>query len=533
MSAPEWNPRGEISRREAVLLKRTRRHRKLFGFLREVRTELFDAAFQRELIAMYRGSGQGRTPVPPALLAMATLLQAYVGVSDAEAVELALVDARWQMVLDVLDAEDPPFSQGALQTFRERLIMHDMDRRLLERTVEFARKSKGFDWSKLPKTLRLAIDSRPLEGAARVDDTVNLLGRAARKLLACVAKVADLKPDVLARKAQAPLLASSVSVKAALDADWGDPEERADALNELVDQIESLEAWVREHFEAAASEPPMSEHLATLAQLKQQDLEPDPSGGGVRVRDGVAKDRRISVEDSDMRHGRKTRSQTVNGYKSHLAADLDAKLILACAVTPANQPEKQALPAIKADISRYARSQIAELQVDRGYLASPLVRQLASTPGVEVICKPRKATNASGLFPKARFKSNLVTKKLTCPADVTIDFQLGRTVQFPAASCHACDLRALCTNAALGRGRSITISADEPLLKRLTKAASTPVGRARLRERTKIEHRLAHHARKQGRRARYRGTRKNVFDARRCAAVVNLEVVHQQLAKAA
>ena len=47
---------------------------------------------------MYRESGAGRAPVPPAMLAMATLLQAYHGMSDAESVEMTVVDLRWQLV---------------------------------------------------------------------------------------------------------------------------------------------------------------------------------------------------------------------------------------------------------------------------------------------------------------------------------------------------------------------------------------------------------------------------------------------------
>jgi len=69
------------------------------------------------------------------------------------------------------------------------------------------------------------------------------------------------------------------------------------------------------------------------------------------------------------------------------------------------------------------------------------------------------------------------------------------------------------------------------LQKKLRLAIATPEGRARLRQRVMIEHRLAHHARKQGPRARYIGLRKNVFDARRHAATVNLERL--QLAEAA
>jgi hypothetical protein len=60
---------------------------------------------------------------------------------------------------------------------------------------------------------------------------------------------------------------------------------------------------------------------------------------------------------------------------------------------------------------------------------------------------------------------------------------------------------------------------------RLRKLAASRKGRERLRERVAIEHRLAHVGRKQGRHARYLGVRKNVFDLRRVAAVVNLETI--------
>jgi len=39
---------------------------KLFAFLRDHRHELFDDGFQAELEAMYRDTGAGREPVPPA-----------------------------------------------------------------------------------------------------------------------------------------------------------------------------------------------------------------------------------------------------------------------------------------------------------------------------------------------------------------------------------------------------------------------------------------------------------------------------------
>ena len=183
-----WSPGVECSEREVRLLKLAGKSRKLLVFLRERRNEIFDDRFQAELETMYRRTEQGEEPQPPALLGMALLLQGYMQVSDAEAVRLSATDLCWRLVLGTLGekGDKPAFSQGGLQQFRERMIRHDMDRRLLERTIEVAKKSRAFDWRKLPKTLRVAVDSRPLAGAGRVEDTINLLGHAGRKIAQCM-----------------------------------------------------------------------------------------------------------------------------------------------------------------------------------------------------------------------------------------------------------------------------------------------------------------------------------------------------------
>src|SRR5258706_6918190 len=145
MAIARWKPRQTYTKVEEWLMRRLGRTRKLFAFLRAQRHALFDDAFQAELESMYRDTGAGKPAVPPALLAMVRLLQAYLKVSDAEAVELSVMDRRWQLVLDCLGVPEPPFSQGALGEFRTRLIGTTMDRRLLERTVEVARQSQAFE----------------------------------------------------------------------------------------------------------------------------------------------------------------------------------------------------------------------------------------------------------------------------------------------------------------------------------------------------------------------------------------------------
>jgi Transposase DDE domain/Transposase domain (DUF772) len=524
MDTRRWAPRQEYTKQEQWLAKRLVRTGKLFGFLRAHRHELFDESFQTELEIAYRDTGAGRSPVPPALLAMAVLLQAYEGASDAKAVELTVVDLRWQMVLDRLGQTEPAFSQGALCAFRHRLIAHDLDRRLLERTVELARSGQGFDWKKLPKTLRLAVDSSPLEGTGRVEDTINLLAHAARSVITCIAGLLDWSAEEVARIAGVPLLAKS-SIKRALDREWSDPEQKAAAIVELVEHVDRLQAWIEKELPSHAAEPPLSEHLATLRQIVQQDLEPDPSGGGrPRIRQGVAEDRRVSIADRDMRHGRKSKSKRFNGYKRHIAADLDSSLILSCSVRPANRPEEEALPELVEDI-RACGGDIGELHIDRGYIASDTVRDLMQRGG-EVLCKPWVPRNGM-LFTKADFKLDMRAMTITCPAGQTERIIPGAVVEFDPEVCARCPLRAQCTMAGEGVGRTVTIAEDERLQHRLRKLIASPQGRSRIRERVAIEHRLAHVGRKQGRRARYRGVRNNLFDLRRAAAVVNLETAQR------
>lgn len=523
MAIAPWKPVVAPTRQEQFLLKRLGRVRKLFAFLRLHRHELFDEPFQEELATMYRRTGAGKPPLPPGLLAMATLVQGYLGVSDAEMVELTVVDLRVQLVLGCLGAETPPFSQGALQEFRERLIAADLDRRVLERTVELAKTTKAFDHRKLPKTLRVAIDSSPLEGAGRVEDTFNLLAHAARNVVRCAAGLLGWNDAQVCRQAGIPLLLES-SLKRALDIDWNDAVEKAEAIQTFVRQLDSLQSWIARQMPEALAQPPLKAQVDTLLQIRTQDLEPDPQGGGVRIRTGVAADRRVSIEDREMRHGRKSKSKRFNGFKRHIAADADRGLILACAITPANRPEDDAMPALTVDLGRQGLA-VDHLLIDRGYINSTLVDEVLARRG-KIVCKPWKSHNGS-LFPKSAFTLNIRDRTIACPNGQVQGFSFGTVVEFDPDVCDRCALRAQCTTAELGHGRTVAIAENEPLQQRLRKQIRTSAGRAALRERTMIEHKLAHISQRQGNAARYVGVRKNTFDLRRASAIQNLETLHR------
>jgi Transposase domain (DUF772) len=211
------------------------------------------------------------------LLALALLLQAYCNVGDRDAVELTVLDKRWQMVLDCLGAEQPPFSQGTLFNFRMRLMAHNLDKTLLDRTVALAEKTGGFG----ARQLRAALDSTPLCGACRVEDTLNLLGHALRKAVGLVAQALGTSTNVLLEEAGLTLVGHS-SLKAVLDLRWGKPGAREKALRLVLEEVDRWKRWLEQHQSLPEPESPLQAVMDTIVQIVEQDTEPDPEGGKPR-----------------------------------------------------------------------------------------------------------------------------------------------------------------------------------------------------------------------------------------------------------
>jgi hypothetical protein len=510
--AIRWSPAEALTEREEQVCARCTRSGRLYAFLRRHRHELFDEEFQAELAEMYSDSAKGHPPVAPALLAMVTILQAADGVSDEGAVSEAAFDLRWQMVLDCMGAEAAPFSQGVLVEFRKRLMAHGLHERLVARSVELAKKTGGFGY----KNLRVALDSAPLWGAGRVEDTFNLIAHALEVVVVCTASVVG-RPQADIRDAARLRLIGRSSVKAALDIDWDNADEQQRALGELVSEVERLRIWVDQNLtDEQKAVAPLQDALDQLERVLTQDLEPDPSGEGKRIARGTAKERQISIEDPSMRHGRKSRSTTIKGFKRFIAKELEHGLILGVTVQPANQAERDATATLREQVERFGTTE--GLFIDRGFLASEWT-SAHHAGGGRVVCRPWVPRNGD-LFSKRDFAIDVENSQVTCPAEQVVSIS-GTVARFPKSACGPCALRAMCTRAKDGRGRTISIHAQENLLQELADRKATPEGRAELRERVPVEHSLAHICNRQGRRARYRGIEKNIFDLCRYAVIEN------------
>ena len=170
-----------------------------------------------------------------------------------------------------------------------------------------------------------------------------------------------------------------------------------------------------------------------------------------------------------MRHGRKSRSVLFDGYKRHVLRDLDTGLVPAVGITPANAPEASVTGDIAADLEA-AGLTLAELHIDRAYLASALVRD--RSPDLAVFCKAWRVRNTGGRFAKDQFTLDFATGQLTCPAGVTMPFEPGKTVHFPERHLRGLPAAARCTTSS--NGRSVVHPPRRGAAGRATPSASTP-----------------------------------------------------------
>ena len=302
-----------------------------YGLVASLRGRLFlDADFAGLYCA-----DNGRDSVPPSLLATALLLQSHDKVSDAEAKARADFDIRWKVALGI-EVEDRPFAKSTLQVFRAQLILHDKVREVFESSLRLARESGYLK----RRSMKVALDTTNILGRGAVKDTYNLLADGIVKLLRALA-ASEKTTDREWAKAQGygRYLASSIKGEAAID--WSDKRARTALLAGIVADADRLLELARlalgELEEDRAERQQIVTPAELLGRLLLQDVE--RTDDGASLKDGVSRDRMMSVHDPEMRHGHKSSSRRFDGHKAAIVVDTDSQLITAVDVLPGNAPD--------------------------------------------------------------------------------------------------------------------------------------------------------------------------------------------------
>ena len=504
-----------------------------YGLIASLRGRLFrDADF-----AAFYCPDNGRDSVPPSLLATALLLQSHDKVSDAEAKARADFDIRWKVALGI-EVEDRPFAKSTLQVFRAQLILHGKAREVFESSLRLARES---GWLK-GRGMRVALDTTNILGRGAVKDTYNLLADGTVKLMRALAAVEQTAVREWAEaRGYERYLASSIKGEAAID--WSDKRARTALLAGIVADADRLLELARQVQGKLAENGEERQQIVAVAellgQLLLQDIERKSGDGddGVSLKDGVSRDRMMSVHDPEMRHGHKSSSRRFDGHKAAIVVDTDSQLITAVEVLPGNAPDNLgALELVEASEANTGVP-MEEAMGDAAY-GDGDTRQAFADAGRTLIARVPGRPDRKR-FPKDDFVIDLAAGSCTCPAGqvthtiVPAGKRTNRTgrvhrlqaFQFDGAECRTCPLRSQCIAAKGRKGRRVMIHPQEALLQQARALQqSTHYDEYRAR-RVVVEHRLARLVQLGLRQSRYFGRVKTRCQLYLAATVANLTLV--------
>jgi len=133
-------------------------------------------------------------------------------------------------MLDCMDADAPRSPRATWVGFRKRADRVQTWTAADREHRGAAARTGGFG----ARALRAALDSSPLWGAGRVEDTINLMGHALRKALGVIAALQGRGRPRNSRAGSTGRSAAAdrLQLKAALDMDWDDPRPTGQALSQ-------------------------------------------------------------------------------------------------------------------------------------------------------------------------------------------------------------------------------------------------------------------------------------------------------------
>jgi IS5 family transposase len=461
------------------------------------------------------------------------------GMSRRAAVRRAGTDVVWRAAMGLALGTATP-SERTLRDF-ERFLQRrhgttQVPRYLLlhEHVVRACREHGVVDAAKAS----WAMDSTPMwcYGAAR--DTVRLLGDGLRMLAGAWARATRRSLTDVAEEWQMPWLLAK-STKGAFNVDWSQATATATVVAQLAENVVSAVTHVRQGIESvrAGLRKQLLRRCRHLLRVVADDLETDAQGQ-LAIAERVAADRLVSITDPEARHGRKSKSQTFNGFKVHLLGDVLSGLILSVAVTQGNVHD--GVPAHRL-VKRAKQLCVGVSQVlaDTAYGGARLRHIVRGACDVELVAPPPPVNGKEGKIGKGDITIDREARTATCANGVvTDDIRLVWSgdhgvhvplVKWPKAACEACPLSTQCRGKDTG-GRRMMLHPYEDELRAARETWSKPQTRALYRIRTQCE-RLVHQiTRYGGRQARAFGLRHAQVQAHAIAAAANLRLLARALA---
>lgn len=470
----------------------------------------------------------------PVQLSALVILQGHFGWTDRETIRRAKVDMQVKACLGLGIEQSGP-GQSTLCRHRQLMQEKGLDVVYLGRLQDVLEALELIDDDE-----PVLIDSVPIDGAGQQLDTYNLLGRAIRSGLRLVARQRSQKVENVATELGMEAYLDR-SIKGRFEVDWTDEASRLGFLDQLVqDALRVKRELQRAEGNDDRNEGPSvsggagdntdaHELVEAIDDIIEHDIERDDEGKTAGIREKAAGDRRISITDPDMRHGRKSASELISGFKAQIVATAMYGFILVARVIKANEHDGKILPALAKELEAQGRTP-TWWGGDHAYGTLANHGFFASGEHGELVARMPRPANG-GRFTKDEFDYDFATQTLTCPENQTATWRWhkkragdkGRLFCFDNQTCAGCALRAQCVKDKSAGGRTVfIIDEQERLIRRHLERRSQPEFVERLAKRPTIERVIAGYAQSAGKQARRMGIPHVQFDTNLSALSYNL-----------
>ena len=400
---------------------------------------------------------RGKPGISPGQLALVTVLQFVENLTDRQAADAVRGRIDWKYALG-LELTDPGFDHTVLTGFRQRLIDHGLEEKVLDlllvRLAELGMVKPGG---------RQRTDSTHVLAAVR---SVNRLEFLAETLRAALEALSAAAPDWLANHIDAEWVQRYGARADSYRLPQGEDKRTKLAVQVGADGFDLLEAIHADHAPAWLREVPA---VVVLRRVWITQYHRTITGGRQEVAWREDKDlppsrqRICSPYDTDARYATK-RGSGWEGYKVHLSETCDdttatnlPHLITNVATTDATLTDVEMLEHIHTGLDH--RNLLPDEHiVDAGYTSAELMVSTRRDFRITLLGPLRidnsaQARTNSG-FDRTAFTIDWDNQRVTCPQGVTNTIwstctERGResiVVRFPAPTCLTCPVRTQCTS---------------------------------------------------------------------------------------
>ncbi len=486
------------------------------SFYRKFREIVWPLIDDTQFESMYC-KDNGRPPIPPALLAMATILQFYRDLSDREMERACMFDIEIKYALG-LGLDELPFDHSSLGGFRKRLLENGKEKETFDRILEHLVKAKLIRKDEIQR-----IDATHIIADVAIPTMVTLVKKGIYEIL---------KPVAKRHKAVYLKIASVINL-----AEYSKKEVNRDApgrLNienrqkKLVEVVNDAHAML-EQVKGIKGEEILDRRVAMLKRILQENIAKDETGDAIE-RDYKNKppDIMVSPVDPDARYGAKSNTKRFIGYKANITETVESRFITNIKPMRGNRHDGENMVEAILEQKQHGL-QPSKLIGDTAY-GDGISRKDLQEEGTTVVAPLKeKNTRTRGIYPKSMFRYNEEKNLLTCPAGVTTkqsywDRQKEiRMFHFPMTECGKCPRKPECTNSRDGR-RTVGISSCNKELRDAEIYNLTEQFKEDMKLRPAVEGKLPELVRYHGmRRARYRGLQKVGLQCYFAAVAVNIK----------